>query len=587
MDQLPVPPLAQTLQKYLVALSPLLSPQEAQRTEDAVERTLEGDGPACQAELETFAETEGAQGRSWLSAAWLRGYLAVRTPLPLTSNVGFQIRVPPSPTAEQKSAALSGPARAAAVVHRLAAVHLASLRGELPAEQTPRGQPVCGVQREVLAGGLRHPAAEVDDIRPASQDPARREIGLLLDDRFHAVPISDEHGRPLPAEVLEHAIDAALDGPAPSEPGPVPGFTALSYLGSEAASAYLDRLLGDPANSRVYERLTQALFVVNLLRSPADARDHLGRTAFWPGQAWAYTPITYQIGLADDFVGMHLEHSRVDAATLKAVLEQAQQEHWMGEPGNAPDEDALIEPLEWTLPDDLADELTREITAYREQAEQLRLDTVRIPRPVPADLPFRVSDDALCQWVMLYAQLATYGRVRSTYEAVDLRHYQAGRTECLRSVTPAAVTLVQALIAGRAEAAHLHDAAAAHKEWIKACKTGKGIDRHLTGLALVATATDRSLPVLEDAGYSRLTTDFLSTSSIGDHDQIVGMAFAPTSRDGIGINYTPLSQDYEFLVSSHRTQTSDIETFIAQLREGADALAALLAGMVEESSAKA
>ncbi|MGI8948359.1 MAG: choline/carnitine O-acyltransferase [Ornithinimicrobium sp.] len=587
MDYLPVPPLAQTLQKYLAAVSPLLSPLERQRTEQAVVRTLEGDGPACQAELEAFAETENAQGRSWLSAAWSRGYLAVRTPLPLTSNVGFQIRVPAGSVAESAQPVADGNVRAAAVIHRLAAAHLAWLRGELPPEHTPRRQSVCGVQREVLAGGLRHPAANVDHVRSASQHPARREIGLLLDDRFLAVPISDERGQPLPAEALERAIDAALDLAAPSESRPVPGFTALSYLGSEAASAYLDRLLHDPDNARVYERLTQALFVVNLVRTPADMRDHLMRTAFLPGQAWAYTSITYQIGLADDFVGMHLEHSRVDAATLKAVLEQAQQGHWLAEPGLASNEGALIEPLEWKLPDDLADDLTREITAYRAQAEQLRLDTVRVPRPVPADLPFRISDDALCQWVMLYAQLATFGRVRSTYEAVDLRHYQAGRTECLRSVTPEAVTLVKALIAGRVQAAHLPDALSAHKDWIKMCKTGQGIDRHLTGLALMATATDRSLLVLEDAGWSRLTTDFLSTSSIGDHEQIVGMAFAPTSRGGIGINYTPLGEDYEFLVSSHRTQTSDIETFIAQLREGADALAALLAGMVEVPSAPA
>ncbi len=210
------------------------------------------------------------------------------------------------------------------------------------------------------------------------------------------------------------------------------------------------------------------------------------------------------------------------------------------EPGLASDEGALIEPMEWMFPEDLADALTRDIAAYRAEAEQLRLDTVRVPRPLPADLPFRISDDALCQWVMLYAQRATYGRVRSTYEAVDLRHYQAGRTECLRSNTPEAVALVESLIAGRGEAALLHDALSAHKEWITACKTGQGIDRHLTGLALLATATGRRLPVLDDAAWSRLTTDFLSTTGIGDQAQICGMAFAPTSEGGIGINYTPL-----------------------------------------------
>ncbi|MGB5952684.1 MAG: choline/carnitine O-acyltransferase, partial [Ornithinimicrobium sp.] len=178
MEHLPVPPLAQTLQKYLGALHPLLSPQELRQSQAAVAETLAGDGPACQAALEEFAATEGAHGRSWLSAAWLHGYLAARTPLALTSNVGFQIRVPVDAEGPI-SAPLQGMARAAAVIQTLASVHLASLRGELPAEETPRGEAVCGVQREVLAGGVRHPSQNVDEVRDATPDPAHRAIGLL------------------------------------------------------------------------------------------------------------------------------------------------------------------------------------------------------------------------------------------------------------------------------------------------------------------------------------------------------------------------------------------------------------------------
>ncbi len=584
MDHLPVPPLAQTLGKYLRAVRPLLSSEEWRQTGDAVAQTLEGDGPALQADLEAFADTENAQGRSWLSAAWLRGYLAIRTPLPLTSNVGFQIRVPTHLDAQPGVLAPSGSARAAAVIHRLAAVHLAWLRGELPAEVTPRGESVCGVQREVLAGGVRHPAFDIDEVRPGSLTPERREIGLLLDDHFFGVPISDEHGRLLSVEALEHGIDSALEqrpvGGTPADPG----FTAPSYLGSQAASAYLNRLLEDPANSRVYDRLTHALCVVNLIRTPDTINEHLRRTAFLPGQAWAYTPITYQVSLADDFVGMHLEHSRVDAATLKTGLSLAQQADWIGEGGVASQELTQAEPLAWTFPEDIAAEMSRDIAAYRRAAEELRLDKMIVTRPVPVDLPFRVSDDAVCQWVMLYAQVATHGRARSTYEAVDLRHFQAGRTECLRSVTPEALALVRALLAGRADSALLHEALGAHKEWIKACKTGQGIDRHLTGLSFMAAKTGRTLPVEHDAGWGHLKTDFLSTTSIGDQDQIAGMAFAPTSEGGIGINYTPLKEHYEFLVISRRAHHAEVQTFRGHLTRGADALGGLLAEMVETST---
>jgi len=598
MDPLPVPSLAQTLERYLGAVAPLLSPDEQRLAEDAVTRTLDGAGPTCQADLVSFAASEAAAGRSWLSTEWLRGYLDVRTPLPLTSSVGFQIRIPassavappgPGPV-ESQVGERDQRADAATVVQRLAGVHLAWLRGELPGEQTPRGQQVCGLQRKVLAGGLRHPGPSTDEFRPADTSPRHRRIGLIVDDRFFVAPVSDGAGQPLPHARIAGAIDDALHQSAARGPAADPGFTAVSYLGSSQASGYLDRLLIDRANQRLYDCLTEVLFVVTLLRAPASVQEHLWRTAFWPGQAWAYTPITYQVSLADDFVGMHVEHSQVDAATLKAVLEHAQSDAWTATAeqrhAQEPNDDGerrqvRAEALEWTYPDALATELPTKIAEYQQHAGQLRLDTVRVPRPVPADMPFKVSDDALCQWVMLYAQVATYGQVGSTYEAVDTRHYRAGRTECLRSVTEEAVGLVRALLRDSAEARHLHEALEAHKSWIKACKTGQGVDRHLTGLAMVATGEDRDLPVLEDASYERLKRDFLSTSSIGDHDQIVAMCFAPTSDGGLGINYTALSDSYEFLVTSHRGQAHDVEEFLLRMQDAADALAALLTSMAQ------
>ncbi|MGB7425005.1 MAG: choline/carnitine O-acyltransferase [Ornithinimicrobium sp.] len=581
MDHLPVPPLAQTLERYLKAVTPLLEPEERVRTEDAVARTLQGDGPACQGALEAFARGEDAQGRSWLSEGWLQGYLAVRTPLPLSSNVGFQIHVPGDSGGGSGSAPQVGPGRAAAVVHRLATVHLAGLRAELPSEHTARGEAVCGVQRRVLSGGVRHPRPEVDETRSATHEPGSRRIGVLVDDRFFTVQVSDEAGHLVPASLLERALEAVLDLSSQSEQEAGPGFTAVSYLGSQRAAPYLERMMGDPHNRRVYDHLAQALFVVHLVRGPAEEIEHLTRTAFLPGHAWAYTPITYQIGLADDFVGMHLEHSRVDAATLKATIELAQRVPGAVEHGWAGGKTARVESMAWRLPADLAEAVSTDLAAYAVEAQELEVHRVRVPTPVPQDLSIRISDDALCQWTMLYAQRATYGRVRSTYEAVDLRHFQAGRTECLRSNTPEAVTLVEALIQGRGDQSQLDAALSAHKEWIKACKTGQGIDRHLTGLGWMATASGRTLPVLEDAGWGRITTDFLSTTSIGDQQQICGMAFAPTSAGGLGINYTPVGQEYEFLVTSRRSQRSDVERFTQHLHRGAQALAEPLLRMVE------
>lgn len=154
MTPLPVPPLRQSLDRYLAAVRPLVTEAQARHTEAVVAAFAATDGPDCQAELERHAAHENARGESWLSAGWLEGYLATRDPLPLSSNVAFQLKL-----AEPE--ARDGVARAAALIRRIAAVHLAHLRGDLASEVTGRGDAVDPRQRDVLAGGLRHP-------RPAS-----------------------------------------------------------------------------------------------------------------------------------------------------------------------------------------------------------------------------------------------------------------------------------------------------------------------------------------------------------------------------------------------------------------------------------
>lgn len=580
MEYLPVPELSGTLERYLDIVAPLLEPDEFERTRAVVAQFAAGDGPACQAELLRFAEAENAAGRSWLSAAWLDGYLSVRGPLPQTTSASLQIRMPAAGLG-LGSGLDSGLDRAADVVHRLARVHVAHLRGELPAETNGRGEPVCDQQRFVLGGGLRHPLPGLDEIRPGSPGAASREIGVLVGDRYVAVPISDAAGqvlsRPTLRRLLAEAVRAADRVDA--------GFTSVSALGSELAAPLLAELLQDAANAAVYARLTDAVFLVDLLDTDEPAGEdgvaHLERLTFGSGAAWAYKPLTYQISLRDEFVAGHMEHTSPDGGTLQAVVALAQAD---GPAGSA---DALehdggdegvgsVAALQWRLSPELSARIDEGLATVRAQAAGLRLQVETVDAPDTTHLPYRVSDDAAQQWMFLYAQLATYGRIRSTYESVDMRHTQAGRTECLRPNNPPAVALVRALLAGEATGEHVQAALAAHKDWVRACKTGQGIDRHLLGLQLAAGRLGLTPALYDDPAYVRLKTDFLSTTSLGDQSQVVRTGFAPTSPGGIGIYYSLVPGGYQFLLSRN-AQTQRFEEFVANLHAGACAVRELLA----------
>ncbi len=562
MKYLPVPPLRQSLDRYLMALSPLLDDSQQQRAESVVEKFATVEGPACQDALLHFADEENAAGRSWLSRAWLSIYLTDRYPLALSSNVGFRIRL---------VAGGVGVDRAAEVIHRVASVHLSHLRGELEAEVDPRGNPVDMSQWQILAGGLRRPRPVEDVFLEGRSGAAGREIGVLWKGRLLMVPISDDAGHPPSRRTLVETLNRMQEMRLPEDDT----FTHLSYLGSEKATRYLDALLEDQHNAEVHRRLVDTVFLVNLTDTPASAEEHQERVTFEPGQAWVYKPFTYQISLVDDFVGVHSEHSVVDGATLRSMIKAVQRV-----PSGEDEDDSVgavhLEPLTWTMTSDHRAALARDVASYRRMAEQYRVRIHQFPVAVPPDLPFSVSHDAIQQLTLLFAQMSTYGRPRSVYEAVDVREFQAGRTECLRPVTPAALQLVQAMINGSATPDLLFAALSAHKEQVIACKTGQGFDRHLMGLRLMADRLELQPDLFVDESYRLLTTDFLSTSSVGTAEQIVRFTFAPTSDGGIGVNYTLTDGMYEFCMTHRADQVEHLDEFVAALDAGVSSLRELV-----------
>ncbi len=567
MKHLPVPPLRQTLERYLAAVRPLLDSGQQRRAEEVVQEFAAHDGPACQAELLRFAARENVADRSWLSRAWLSGYLTNRAPLPLSSNVGFRVR---------SSAEAVGVGRAADAIHRVASVHLTYLRGEIEDEVSPRGNPMDMHQWQVLAGGVRHPRAEEDVFVDGRPGAGAREIGVLWKGRLVMMPISNGSGHPLSREVLAEALHQLQELPLSDDDT----FTHLSYLGSDKASAYLDALLEYPENSEIYDRLVDAVFLVNLIDAPASAKEHQERVTFQPGQAWAYKPFTYQVSLVDHFVGVHIEHSVVDGVTLRSMVEVMQAVQRGDGDGDGPP--VLLEAFTWTMPENLRAQLARDIASYRQAAAQYRVRILQFPMAVPSEMPFSVSHDAIQQFILLFAQITTYGRARSTYEAVDMREFQAGRTECLRPITPDALALVQAMISDTATPDDLFAALSAHKHQVVACKTGQGFDRHLTGLRLMAEGLDLRPNFFDDESYNLLTTDFLSTTSVGTAQQIVRFTFAPTSEDGIGVNYTVTDGVYEFCLIHRADRTERLEDFIDALEAGVSAFGELL-GRVRDS----
>ena len=422
--------------------------------------------------------------------------------------------------------------------------------------------------------------------------------------------------------------------------GDAPAFGAISALGSEHLAELLSALLEDPENAAVYGRLRQMLFTVTLMDAPegemaGEGTDHDAAAILQgltdPTLAWVYRPVSYLHRLCDGWTAMHVEHSTVDGATLVEavrrmqdvavaegrVAEGAVEECRVAEgaveeggddapPATTPvaevtreaGEGAVVgKELAWEWPPELREKATTLLGEVATQAADLRVDVVRTRKPDVQAAGMRVSLDAVQQLVMALAQHLAYGHVRGHYESVDMREYQAGRTECLRPVTPELIALVEALAGGPVEertaegrTAEAQVAGAwrelltaaldAHRGWVKACKAGRGVDRHLFGLGLAAEAVqERSEALAALVGHPAVQAareDFLSTTSIGSAAQVVRYAFAPTAQDGFGIAYTPGEDWLEFTVSHWAGRAVQPQRFLTALERAAERVDALL-----------
>lgn len=486
---------------------------------------------------------------NWLSDEWYYSYLSNRGSLPLTTNVGFQLNLPSE---------ASGMDRVVERIQRVLAVHLQAASGDLPEYVDVRGNRITQDQWFVFAGGLRHPQAEQDEILQSTQGAANREIGVFVDGRLFTLQVTDGDATPISAAALRRGLEAVLERGSSSREL---DFNAASLLGSGELSGLLPDLLAQGDNESVYNRMREMLFTVDLIdaRGSSQASDaqRIHRLSFLPRGAWAYKPLSYQFSLADDWSAVHVEHTCQDGGTLVTAVTRMQD----AEIQDGTDIEATPDELVWDLNEDLISRITAGYSAVEGQAEQFRVEILAVPHDLPADFPLKFSRDASAQLTMTIAQQLTYGRARAVYEAVDMREFRAGRTECLRAATPEAAAFARKLAEGTAQQTDLEAAINAHRGWVKRCKSGNGFDRHIQMMATV----DDSHPFFHDQAASAARQDFLSTTSIGGAGQVVRYCFAPAMAEGFGIAYTPLADDSEFCVAWNPNTADRPAEFIANL----------------------
>ncbi len=160
------------------------------------------------------------------------------------------------------------------------------------------------------------------------------------------------------------------------------------------------------------------------------------------------------------------------------------------------------------------------------------------------------SADGLFQLVGQLAQFKTWKKMYSTYEAVDMRTYFRGRTECIRPLSNEIIDFSNLYFNNESNLSKaLENVENAHYLKAKQCKAGEGIHRHLLGLKMAHLTLNKNaslLPVIDSDYYKEFSSNRMSTSTVG-FPSISQFAFWPVQEDGFTMGYK-IGKDDLFVV---------------------------------------
>ncbi|GAA5822601.1 hypothetical protein JCM3770_000614 [Rhodotorula araucariae] len=523
LPKLPVPPLEDTLKRYLKALEALQTPADHERTKKVVEDFQKNEGPALHHRLKEYAASRASYIEEW----WTESYLSHSESVVLSLNPFFILEDDPTPArGNQLMRATSLILASLGFIHDLRT-------GQLEPDAF-RGTPLDMSQYQKLFGTARIPTRTGCRLQIDSES---RHIVVLSRGQFYWFDVLDSKNRPaLTERALLANLTAIVSDAARTPPNQV-AQSALGVLSTERRAtwaAHRAHLMKNDGNAMCLDVLDKALFVVALDDTSPETSSEMcnnmlcGTYKLEKGvQVGTCTNRWYDklqiIVAANGAAGVNFEHSGVDGHTVlryvadvytelilrfarsinsaASTLFKAQVSPWAkggpgskiphGAEGEKPEViDTAPKKLEWIMTPELKLAVRFAETRLSDlicQNEAVALEFEGYGKNAITQHGF--SPDAFVQMAYQAAYFSLYGRIECVYEPAMTKSFLHGRTEAVRPVTPESVAFVKTFCSEaspREKIDALRKACKVHTELTKACAKGLGQDRILYAMYCLA-----------------------------------------------------------------------------------------------------
>ncbi|KAM3872650.1 peroxisomal carnitine O-octanoyltransferase-like [Diretmus argenteus] len=549
LSPLPVPSLEGSLDKYLDAVRPFASEEDYQATVDIVRKFKDGVGQELHQKLLQRAKTK----RNWLEEWWLdAAYLEVRIPSQLNVNFGgpapyLEHCWPPTEGTQLQRTSVS-------MWHTLQYWDL--IRTERLAPQKAGNIAVDMDQYRMMFCTCKVPGVNKDTLfnyfKTESEGPCPSHVVVICRGRIFTFDTLCDGQILTPPELLRQLnyVKECCEGEPEGD-----GVAALTSEERTRWAKAREHLISiDPANKMILETIQSSLFVVSLddAKPYSTAENYTNMTLEAltgdPTNRWgdkSYTSISF----SDGTFGSNCDHAPYDGMVLVSMcfyVDQqlkATQGKWTGPDTVRPT--PLPEELLFTVDNKVKSDISHAKRHYLETTQNLQVVCKAFTSFGKAAVKQRkLHPDAFVQLAMQFAYYRMHGRPGSCYETATTRRFYHGRTETMRPCTQEAVHWCQAMldptcsIDARRRALLL--AFNKHNTLMAEAQNGKGFDRHLFGLYMIAKEEGRPTPDLfMDPVYAESGGggNFVLSSSLAGYTTVLG-AVAPMVHHGYGVFYS-------------------------------------------------
>ncbi|XP_036390680.1 carnitine O-palmitoyltransferase 1, liver isoform isoform X1 [Megalops cyprinoides] len=567
LPRLPVPPVKDTMKRYLESARPLMDDEQFKRMEGLAkdfEKTL---GP----KLQWYLKLKSWWASNYVSDWWEEYiYLRGRGPIMVNSNYYAMDFLYVFPTNLQA-------ARAGNAIHAIMLYRRKLDRAQIkPIYILENRVPLCSAQWERMFNTSRIPGEETDTIQHMNES---KHIAVYHKGRYYKVWMFYDGRLLLPREIEQQMERILADK---SEPQPGEEMLAALTAGdrvpwANARKTYFSR----GKNKQSLDAVEKAAFFVTLddteqrydAANPVRSLDSYAKSLLH-GKCYdrwfdkSFNLIVFKNGT----MGLNAEHSWADAPIVghlwEHVLSMDPVKLGYTETGHCKGElhPSLPGPqrLQWDIPAECQNIITSSLQVAKALSDDVDSHIFPFDNFGKGLIKkCRTSPDAFIQIALQLAHYRDKGKFCLTYEASMTRLFREGRTETVRSCTVETCAFVRSMINDESREQRLKllkMAAEKHQQLYRLAMTGKGIDRHLFCLYVVSKYLGEESPFLKEVlsepwrlSTSQTPLQQVELFDLVRHPEYVssGGGFGPVADDGYGVSYIIVGENLiNFHISS-------------------------------------